>query len=132
MREIKFRGKRVDNGEWVYGDLIHNAFDGYRIFPVGIKPDGSYPVEVITETVGQFTGANDNNYEDIYGGTILQFSGAPGMDDGIAAVVWNKTVCAWYIENDDANIYDYLYNVTGYCVVLGNIHENPELLEVTK
>ena len=129
MREIKFRGKRVDNGEWVYGDLIHNAFDGYRIFPFGIKPDGSYPVEVIPETVEQFTGLHDKNGQELYEGDIL----SQGTSRFI--VKWDEKHAmykCYFVGLDEhyCNLSDDY--IRDYFSVIGNIHENPELLEVTK
>ena len=58
MREIKFRGKRKVNGEWITGSLIKKwtgAVDKYYIH------DGLYETEVIPETVGQYTGLKDKN-----------------------------------------------------------------------
>lgn len=53
MREIKFRGKRINNGEWIKGDLVHNAFNGTSgIIAVGIQKNMCYPVEVDPKTVG--------------------------------------------------------------------------------
>ena len=68
MRTIKFRGKRTDNGEWVYGDLIHNGFSGSKPIRIGIKQDRQLPVKVFSETVGQFTGLFDKDGAKIYEG----------------------------------------------------------------
>lgn len=86
MIEYKFRGKRVDNGEWVYGKLFFlDNPDFYSILPVGglafpevstesetgrcLSETGRYliePIEVIPETVGQYTGLHDKNSVEIY------------------------------------------------------------------
>ena len=79
----------------------------------------------------QCTGRKDNNSIDIYGGDILEFAGAPGMEDGTATVIWHDAEACWYIENSELDIYDMLYNVTGYCIVIGNIYENPEPIPLT-
>lgn len=69
MRTIKFRGKRIDNGEWVYGDLVHDAFDGYdKTIPVGIQKPKCYAVEVHPETVGFISPYTDKNGTKCYEG----------------------------------------------------------------
>ena len=120
MRQLKFRGKRVDNGEWVYGDLVHNAFNGHRIFPAGIQIPGCYPDEVISETVGQFTGLHDKNGKEIYEGDI---------PDGYGAVFFSNEYLGYFAESTEFECgYKPICDIP-IIEIIGNIHENPELLE---
>ena len=121
MREIKFRGKRLDNGEWVYGDLhirtpfphIHSEIDYSR---VNIDP----------HTVGQFTGLHDKNGKEIYEGDIVAIA---GVIKGI--VRYNARYWRYEIATADEPLENERIpsgRPEECWMVVGNIHDNPELL----
>ena len=136
MRTIKFRGKDHVNGEWVYGDLFRmNGFP--YIYP------GHY--EVIPDTVGQFTGLLDDSGKEIYEGDVLQripneqYSDATGIPlDMLREDIGEggDLVFVRYDESQSSVMYLSLsrkFNVhwlnTQYFTIIGNIHDNAELLK---
>lgn len=145
MRDIKFRGKRVDNGEWVLGDLIKDSRTWYFIKPPdnvcygqhGGRWCGNHYVDrVDPETVGQFTGLLDKKGKEIYEGDILQSQiGDKNVwkvlfDDGSFVI---EQIKSHKIRGKKKHAQDFccaddieLYQL----VVIGNLHDNPELLEV--
>lgn len=127
-RETKFRGQRVDKNELVYGDLITGV--GQKRGKMYILPhvvnlanlSGCHPLdgyEVIPETVGEFTGLTDKNGKEIYEGDFI-------TNEAIKEL-WNT----WLVEFD-RGCFGYsgiALRVMKNIEVIGNIQENPELLQ---
>lgn len=157
MREILFRGKRLDNGKWVEGFFV-KRIDRLTLIPKcyilvqeedtsGItgEPTGYLNTEfswyeVIPETVGQYTGLKDNNGKRIFEGDILRIAKIsdglgsyyhPPLDYHVNVVVkWD--LCAWMWETlyEDKRYISFPNAWCHYeCEIIGNIHDNPELLE---
>lgn len=112
MKEILFRGKRVDNGEWVYGYYYESKISGCFILVPKIKArkkdvvvigDSFDVFEVIPKTVGQYTGIKDDKWARVFEGDILEVS----YDDGTAYTTevkaYGNTLCV-DVEGED---YDY-------------------------
>jgi len=132
MREILFRGKRTDNGEWVEGYLIYDEFCNTSIPYIGyLFGDDVDVVEVAPETVGQYTGLKDKNGKRIFEGDILD------TPDRLVVVTWldanAQFDCDFLRYAHDIEIINFkgIFPREFYKYeVIGNIHDNPELLEV--
>ena len=146
MREIKFRGKRVDNGEWWYGHLIQSEGNCYitsnpSIIDCNWLSNGESTldnnfgglIQVIPETVGQYTGVNDKHCKEIYKGDIVKCTNDSDeieewdSDTGIGAVEWEENGYFWNITKVSNGMGDIAYK--RYIKVIGNIHDNPKMLE---
>lgn len=143
MREIKFRGKSIQTGEWVYGGYVKHQthtlaplYDPTRepkpvpeyqhlILKSGFSDwNMAKPLEmheVKEETVGEFTGLRDKNGVEIFEGDIGFFSHSP---QDIGAVQW-VDAGLWFVKQDKT-----YYNMrSAEFQIIGNIHENSELLK---
>lgn len=145
MREILFRG-RNENSTWIYGSLLvdKDTFDKNAFIYYICDIDG-YSMEIVnTKTIGQFTGLTDKNGTKIFEGDILRLCG-DGYD-------WNGIVVFGRTTSDEDNFEDYGYGwqidkitkdepvytkillwveaeADGIdCEIIGNIHDNSELL----
>ncbi len=121
MRTIKFRGKRVDNGEWVYGDLIR--IHGVLYIYPDPAPNGWNYYEVIPDTVGQFMGLHDKNGKEIYEGDVVTFD---NNLQGISKVLFAEG-CYMVVAKNYATALT--FRLANHTFVAGNIHDNPELMQ---
>ena len=120
MREIKFRGKDVLTGKWAYGDLVHNKKITETDLVDRTMVDG---YEVDPDTVGQFTGLCDRNGKEIYEGDIVRNESA-----GFCGVVQYRDA-TFIIFLGEMNGALLICLQTGSLEIIGNIHDNPELLK---
>lgn len=128
MREIKFRGKRTDTKEWVYGYYAHTTLSD-EAFSLGncmkhhlIIDSGVY-YEVIPESVGQYTGLKDKNDKEIYEGDIVNHKNPKPFKDSIYKVEFLNGGFA--IKNSDytEDLNEFL-KYSSSAEVIGNIYEN--------
>lgn len=132
MREILFRGKRFMDGEWVDGSLFvdekkdkHEILVGYVNYRVGWEVD--------PETIGQYTGLTDKNGTKIFEGDIVRicYEDSNGVKYcEIKEVFYDNEDCRWYPLSWDecCEQCDFCTEITSI-EIIGNIHDNPELME---
>lgn len=138
VREIAFRGKRIKDGFWIYGNLIVNNGQPYIVGKFADVTNEYTHLEywwaVEQDTVGQFTGLYDKHGTKIYEGDIVEVYEPDGE-----VIDWGQVI--YGVDCNDKNAYPYHLTCKGYAdnynmydeceyVVIGNIHDNPKLLEV--
>ena len=152
MRDIIFRGKRIDSGEWVEGQtivVIHQDDNDLIFMPQhgeDVKADpmedndraltsiyGNY-YQILPQTVGQYTGLTDKNGKKVFEGDILKEYGSP--PEHSLMVVKNAgfgCFLEFYFCGERCNTEQIHYPTwLSYDEVIGNIHDNPKLLEITE
>jgi uncharacterized phage protein (TIGR01671 family) len=132
MREIKFRGKRKDNGEWIVGhygykDLTDEHFIITPTFDAHSDKRPQYFTDHLVEpdTASQYTGLKDKNDKEIYEGDIIRWHGIVTSDypitfsDGVFCLD----------DRTDENFHHHRYEIRNKWEVIGNIYENTDLLK---
>ena len=143
MREILFRGKTIkqNNGVttekpikenmWVYGNLTVGRIEGYKCDMISNKKEIYY---INSETVGQFTGLTDKNGKKIFEGDIVRVKITQSEDIKtygnckykVGFIVYNEDFALFTCKNNFMNFINWAFNDYE---VIGNIHDNPELLQ---
>ena len=148
-REFLFRGKRMGNGEWIEGYAAKSG-GAFIICDNGLTYGGFEVFEVSPATVGQYTGLTDNNEQKIFEGDIVLVSsgiedsqykfevrygpcgGVKNVEHGVGyigfffdVITSNSCIKTW-LRTDPI----YFLEAGFYVEVIGNVHDNPELLEV--
>ena len=113
MRDILFRGKRLDNGEWVEGDLVHSV---YKIGDtcVGTYRNSLWMHQVDPSTVGQYTGLKDKHGNRIFEGDVVVFR------ESKYVVEWVEKYCRFSGRNEGTVFAGFSFD---RCEVIGNIHD---------
>lgn len=141
MHEILFRGKRIDNGQWEYGNY-NNVNGKAYIFPED-APDSYDNYQVDTATVGQYTGMTDKNGNKVFEGDIVRRKETPFDIVDIGVVVYDEAIGCFRMNAEKNGVtkrYDFVPSDVyrdGYCTVdckatfevMGNIFDNKDLLK---
>ena len=122
MREIKFRG-RDEHGEWHFGDLLSwpiiRSFNGWNY---------EYK-EVAADTVGQYIGRKDKKHREIYEGDLVKDS-----NNYVYRVVYNEYLASFGLRRKQDAYMHYFGDAfeSEACEIIGNIYDNPSLMEGTR
>ena len=135
IREVIFRGKRTDNGEWNEGSLLGIDWcDKPSTYSIAPNTPVSVFYSVLPETVGQYTGLTDKNGIRIFEGDICRFKRFNDIYIGkivfnvktASFIMWYQPIVGAYGEKATQKM---LLSVCDGIEVIGNIHDNPELME---
>lgn len=126
QREIKFRGQRYDDKNWIYGSLLE---DNVIITKGATCVDEDYIgfddewSSVLHETVGQYTGLKDKSGKEIYEGDIIY------INEVKAEIKWNKKTASFYAFDKENDVKTEHLGSAHLVIIIGNIYDNPELLQ---
>ncbi|MGF0347674.1 YopX family protein [Rhodococcus sp. IEGM1300] len=128
MRDYKFRGKSIETGEWVYGSLLSNGDNAYIVMSLYTLNDALLSIEhhqVHPETVGQYTSINDTTGVKIFEQDIVDCKIQNQKDFG--EVKYSEMLGAYFLvglNRSDTELWG-----ASKKIIIGNIHDNPELVQ---
>ena len=129
MREILFRGKSVDGGEWLYGHYVHQYGADMIYLPDGVDREYGFDYyHIDKETVGQYTGLTDKNGKKRFEGDIIKYLyhksyNVIAFENGAFGYTTKRFECFRSFDDGEDGI------AADLAEVIGNIHDNPELLK---
>ena len=132
-REILFKAKRIDNGEWVEGLLWKKKYQSNKWF-ISCFPDKDDNEEVYVidiNTLCQYTGLTDKNGNKIWENDVVRYSDEVINKVKEDLIVWHETYASFCRLHENKMGLQYLLineNISKECEVIGNIFDNPELL----
>lgn len=135
MRNIRFRGYNRKNEKWLYGFYLQNRGQHFVCLDEFATGKTWEDYEIDPETLGQFTGLKDAIGKEIYEGDIVRH---PYIDPIFRAIVDGSSVKSEVVFHNGAFVISYevddfiLLDAFGHIEVVGNIHDNPELLTTSK
>lgn len=131
MREILFRGKRVDNDEWIEGFFAKSGDKTFILIDSDIAFGYVTMKEVLSETIGQYTGLTDKNGKKIFEGDIVELTyyTLPEERKVMAEVAYEEESAAFVLYSFGTENKGICGEICNTNKVIGNIHDNPEMLE---
>ena len=143
MREILFRGKRTDNGEWVQGYICRYGWTGKeKDYIIPDYASALYTAEIDPETIGQYTGLTDKYDKKIFEGDIINVT--PDTTNRLIEVRWNDETLSWELTDVGTPAFEinHIFNTIDLAelevescygerisFIVGNAYDNPELLK---
>lgn len=128
LRKIKFRGKRLIDGTWIYGGFLKTQ----KINKYQVGGTSRYNT-IIPETLGQYVGLHDKHGREIYEGDVVKFIDYDSYDEGFenAGVVKHSGNMFYITNRFSVNMEDLVDDLecSMYCEVIGNVHDSPQLLK---
>ena len=140
MREILFRGKRKDNGEWVEGSLLQTTAVSLKSFIIESscytfdKWDWNKCVQVDTDTICQYTGLTDKNGDKIWENDVVRrYADTDDLGNDLYffyKVIWHERYHCWWLSDIHTLEDEYLHQYNSSDIeVIGNVFDNTDLLK---
>ena len=128
MREILFRGKRLDKGEWAEGYLLYDEERNKAYIAENFEERSAFIRKVVPNTVGQYTGLTDKNGEKIFEGDIVK-TFKFNTPNKLYIITFDLLFGAFIGERGDTMYFTTFDGDSDQFEIIGNIHDNPELLK---